>query len=102
MVKLDDSKIAWIIKMKEQGVKNAEIASVQKVSIRRVQQIYAEYRKSKQIPSLKKAGRPKKEITEFERSMVREAYGLFRSNALYLEVFISYTTLRLAITEYTS
>ncbi len=66
MVKLDDSGIRWIIRMKEQGVKNAEIASVQNVSVRRTQQIYAQYRKSKQIPSLKKAGRPRKDVTEFE------------------------------------
>ncbi len=89
MVKLNDDRIAWIIRMKERGVKNAEIASVQKVSVRRVQQIYAEYRKSKHVPSLKKPGRPNKAVTEFERSIVREAYMRFRSNALYLEVFIS-------------
>ncbi len=89
MVKLDDSRIAWIIRMKEQGAKNSEIASVQKVSVRRVQQIYAQYRKSEQIPSLGKPGRPRKEITAFERSIVRKVYTRFRSNALYLEVFIS-------------
>lgn len=89
MVKLDGARIAWIIRMKEQGVKNAEIASVQKISIRRIQQIYAQYRKGKQIPSLKRAGRPKKDATEFERSIVRKAYERFRSNALYLEVIIS-------------
>ncbi len=89
MVKLNDERITWIIRMKEQGVKNAEIASVQKVSIRRIQQIYAQYRKGKQIPSLKRAGRPKKDVTEFERSIVRKAYERFRSNALYLQVFIS-------------
>ena len=89
MVKLDDSRIRWIIRMKEQGVKNREIASVQKVSIRRVQQIYAEYRRSRQTPLLGKPGRPRKEITESERHIVRQAYSIFRSNALYLEVFIS-------------
>jgi putative transposase len=89
MVKLDDSRIRWIIRMKEQGVKNAEIASVQKVSVRRIQQIYAQYKKNKQISLLGKPGRPKKEITEFERSIVRKAYARFRSNALYLEVIIS-------------
>lgn len=49
MVKVDDSRIEWIIRMKERGVKNAEIASVQKVSIRRMQQIHAQYRKSGSI-----------------------------------------------------
>jgi putative transposase len=89
MVKLDGSRIAWIIRMKEQGVKNAEIASVQKISIRRIQQIYAQYRKGKNVPSLKRAGRPKKDVTEFEMGIVRKAYERFRSNALYLEVIIS-------------
>jgi len=88
MVKLDDSRIRWIIRMKEQGIKNEEMASVQKISIRRIQQIYAQYRKG-QIPSLKRAGRPRKDVTEFERGIVRKAYERFRSNALYLEVIIS-------------
>jgi len=89
VIKLDDSKIRWMVKMKKQGVRNEEIASVQKVSVRRVQQIYAQYKRTGQMPSLRRSGRPVKEISEEERRIVLEAYARFRSNALYLEALIS-------------
>lgn len=57
---IDSERIAWIVKMKEQGAKNAEIASVQKVSVRRVQQLYSRYRKNGELPIFGRAGRPTK------------------------------------------
>ena len=39
MVKLDEKKINWLIKWKQQGHKNADIANGLKITPRRVQQI---------------------------------------------------------------
>ncbi len=46
-VVLDQSQIEWIIKAKIDGEKtNEDIARIQEVSVRRVQQLYAEYRET--------------------------------------------------------
>jgi hypothetical protein len=82
MAKLDDDKIAWIIKSKSQArLTNRDIADAANVSISRVQQLYRIYKRSNSIPKLKKSGRKRKEITEEERIVVRKLYG----NACYLE-----------------
>jgi len=39
MAKLNDKKIAWIIKAKQKGYKSSEIAFIQNVTARRVNQI---------------------------------------------------------------
>ena len=44
MIKLNNKKIKWIVQQKQCGKTNAEIALAQKVSIRRVQQIYQEHK----------------------------------------------------------
>lgn len=72
---LDQSQIEWIIKAKKEGKKNQDIASIQEVSVRRVQQLYGEYRRTGTIPSLKRAGRPKSEISEYERRTIIDAHG---------------------------
>jgi hypothetical protein len=65
MAKLDDDKIAWIIKSKSQArLTNRDIADAANVSISRVQQMYRIYKRSNSIPKLKKSGRKRKEITE--------------------------------------
>ena len=88
MVKLDEDRIRWIIKCKDEGRKNADIAATQKISVRRVQQIYSWYRKNKTIPALKSPGRPARPVTEQEIDLVRDAHKRYRANALYLERYI--------------
>jgi len=57
---LTDDQIKWIVKQKIEGkLKNEEIAAVQGISVRRVQQIYSLYKKNGSLPVLKKAGRHK-------------------------------------------
>ena len=89
---LEQRQIEWIIKAKNEGRRNVDIANVQGVSVRRVQQLYSAYRRSGSIPVLKKPGRPRApEITEDERSVIRDAYERFRMCACYLEqVLASY------------
>ena len=89
---LEQRQIEWIIKSRSEGKKNLDIANVQGISVRRVQQLYSAYRKSGSIPVLRKPGRPRApEITERERSVIRDAYERFRMCACYLEqVLLSY------------
>jgi putative transposase len=86
---LDQAQIEWIIKTKKEGKKNQDIASIQEVSVRRVQQLYGEYRKTGTIPSLKRPGRPKGEISECERRTIIDAYARHRACACYLEQMLS-------------
>jgi len=79
---LTDDQIRWIVKQKIEGkLKNEEIASIQGISVRRVQQIYSLYKKNGSLPVLKKAGRHKASITEEERKVIIEACGQFKSCA---------------------
>jgi len=80
---LTDDQIKWIVKQKIEGkLKNEEIAAVQGISVRRVQQIYSLYKKNESLSVLKKAGRHKASVTE---EVIIEAYGQFKSCASYLE-----------------
>ena len=89
MVKLNDDKIRWIIKCKQQGIKNQDIADGLKITTRSIQQIYYSYKKSNQILVLKRPGRPKKPITQHEIQLVRKSHKKYHINALYLEKIIS-------------
>ena len=88
MVKLDEKKINWLIKWKQQGHKNADIANGLKITPRRVQQIYSQYRTTRKIPILKTPGRPRKPITAQEIELVKQTQKKYHANALYLEKFI--------------
>jgi transposase InsO family protein len=89
MVKLDEDGIRWIIKCKDEGRKNAYIANVQKITVRRVQRIYSLYRKNnKTIPTMRKSGRHARPITIQEREIVRQVRKRFHANAACLERYI--------------
>lgn len=63
---LEQSQIEWIVKAKIDGTKtNEDIARIQEVSVRRVQQLYAQYRGTGTIPMLKEAGRPRSDLSEY-------------------------------------
>ncbi len=86
MAKLDDSKVAWIIKSKAEGrLTNRDIADAVAVSISRVQQLYRIYKRSNCIPKLNKAGRKRKDISEEERNVIKKLYCIYKANACYLE-----------------
>ncbi len=52
--------------------------------MRRVEQLYAQYKKSGGIPTLEKAGRPRVEVSVEERSAITEASKKFGVGACYL------------------
>jgi len=89
MVKLDDEKIRWLIKWKEDDHKNSDIADGLKITPRRVQQVYSQYHATKRIPTLKTPGRRRKPITAAEIGLVRQTQKKYHTNALYLEKIIS-------------
>jgi len=59
MVKLNERKIRWIIHEKLRGRGAGEIALIQRVSHRRVEQIWQAYRHTGIPPTLKTPGKPK-------------------------------------------
>jgi putative transposase len=85
--KLDASKIAYLIKAKEERHESCSNIALQLgVTRRRVEQVLAEHRKSGCVPVLGKPGRKKGiPITEEETSLILEAYARYKTNALYLE-----------------
>jgi transposase len=89
-VVLSQSKIEWIIKTKVEGKRNnEEIARVQEISVRRVQQLYAQYKSAGTIPVLKESGRPRSEISVYERRAILDAFQRWGSCACYLEEMLS-------------
>ena len=87
---LTQSQIEWIVRTKAEGrTSNEDIASAQGVSVRRVQQLYAQWRRTGQVPVPGKAGRPREEVTELERKAVLDAFYRWRACACYLARMLS-------------
>jgi putative transposase len=74
MTKLNDKKIRWIIRWRSKGMEAREVAIAQKVSVRRIEQLYREYKHTGMIPVLKTDRRPKKDFTEEEKRSIEKAY----------------------------
>jgi len=86
MVKLNERKIRWIVQQKLRGRGSGQIALIQRVSHRRVEQIWQAYRGTGILPALKKPGRPKeKPVNLHEAALVLKTYDLLKVNALTLE-----------------
>jgi putative transposase len=81
-VKLDEKAIKWIIREKEKGTLAKEIAEIEGVTPRRVNQIYRQYRDTGEIPKLRKPGRPKKELTEEDIKVIKDTHEEYRCNAI--------------------
>ena len=75
MVKLNERKIRWIIQQKLRGRGAGEIALIQRVSHRRIEQIWQTYKHTGAIPTLKKPGRRKgAPVRLHEAALVLKAY----------------------------
>ena len=84
MCRLDDGKIRYIIKARERGETASNIAGSLLISKRRVEQLYAEYRRTGNPPVLRRVGRKRRELTENECRIILDAYQVYKVNALYL------------------
>ena len=86
MVKLDDRAIRWIIQQKMRGRGAGELALILKVSHRRIEQIWQEYRRRGAPPTIKKPGRPKKMLIGLsEATAILETFDRLKVNAVTLE-----------------
>ena len=91
MVKLNERKIRWIIQQKLGGRGTGEIALIQRVSRRRVEQLWQAYRLTGVLPALKKAGRPRKATISFQdATLILETYDKLKVNALTLETVLKH------------
>ena len=84
-MKLDPVKVEWIIRQKENGTSNREIARSMGISKRRVQKLWSAYRATGTIPELKRPGRKRIETTDQEKAIIGKAYARYEVNALTLE-----------------
>jgi putative transposase len=91
MVKLNERKIRWIIQQKLGGRGAGEIALIQRVSRRRVEQLWQAHRLTGVLPALKKAGRPRKAtISLQDATLILETYDKLKVNALTLETVLKH------------
>jgi putative transposase len=92
MVKLNERKIRWIIQQKLGGRGTGEVALIQRVSRRRVEQLWQAYRRTGILPTLKKPGRPSKaSVSLRDAAFILEAYDNLKVNALTLERVLKHT-----------
>jgi len=84
-MKLDPVKVAWIIRQKEIGVLNSEIACAMNVSERRVQRLWSAYGATGNVPELRRPGRKHIEVNDEEKCIIEKAYAKHEVNALTLE-----------------
>ena len=88
-MKLNKTKVRYILRQNRKRVPTKEIARDVKVSQRRVQQIIKEYKETGQEPVLsEKVGRPRKPFTDNEIEIIREAHARYRFGARMLETVI--------------
>lgn len=86
MVKLNPKKIKWILKQKERGgLSTAQIAKIQRVTPRRVKQLWQEYRNTGEVPVLKEAGRPSEVVISSKIEAVLRAHSKYKLSACLLE-----------------
>src|SRR5690606_19651637 len=88
-MKLNKTKIRYILRQNRKGVSTKEIARDVKVSQRRVQQIIKEYKETGKEPVLGgNVGRPRKPYLQNEVDVIRAAHARYRFGARMLETVI--------------
>jgi putative transposase len=88
-MKLNKTKVRYILRQNRKGVTTEEIARDIKISQRRVQQIIKEYKETWLEPVLgEKVGRPRKPFLEKEAEVIRAAHARYRFGARMLETVI--------------
>ena len=88
-MKLNRKKIRYIIRRKEEGESSRVLATRMKISKRRVNQIWREYRVTGKEPIIgQNMGRPSIPLSMEEENVVKEAYLKYRFGARMLEPII--------------
>jgi len=88
-MKLTRNKLIELIKLKNGGWTSYQVKKKIGVSVRRVDQIWSQYKNSGEIPELGKSiGRPSRPIKKDEEALVKESYLKYRVCAPHLRLFI--------------
>lgn len=88
-MKLTKNKLIELIRRKNDGWTSYRIKKTIGVSIRRIDQIWTEYKQTGKIPEIgKRFGRPKRPILKEEEQVVSKAYEKYRICASRLKKFI--------------
>lgn len=75
MTKLNQRRIKWLVRqVVREGKKPSEVASVYGISIRRVQQLVAFFRKEKSMPELSPLRRPRTFLAEEQKAAIDAAF----------------------------
>ena len=86
MGKLNERKIHWIIHEKLRGRGAGELALIQRVSHRRIEQIWQAYKRTGIPPTLKTPGRPRGPPVHLnDAALALKIYDELKVNALTLE-----------------
>lgn len=89
MVKLNKKRIKWLVnQVVYKKKKPKDVASVYDVSVRRVQQLVSEFRKTKKYPELNKNRRPKTDLSLEQKEAIDLAFRETKLNTrmLYFEL----------------
>jgi len=100
MRKLNNKKIRWIIRHKQLGKTNKQLAISQKISVRWVKALYAEYKAPGKIPTIHKPGRKKQGISKETIDLILSEHTIQPCNALLLEKIV-YSKYRLNLSHNT-
>ena len=88
-MKLNNRKIRWLVQEKLKGRGSGELALIQKVTRRRVEQLWQTYRLTGLMPTLKQPGRPTRSRDLKEATMILAVYDQHRLGAVNLERIIN-------------
>jgi len=89
-VKLTKKKVKWLIKKKEEGESSSVIARALKITVRRVNQVWTEYKSTGIIPEIgKNLGRPPDNaLSEQEKEIILKTKQRYKLGARRLEPLI--------------
>ena len=83
------TKVRYIIRHKKKGESSDAIGKDMKISTRRVNQVWREYKETGKQPIIGMGlGRPKKVITPEESEIIKTAFNRFKFGAMMLETVI--------------
>jgi len=93
MVKVANKrKLKWCLLHYEVGNTTSKGRKPSRISQRRFQQIYKEYKTTKEIPSIEKdVSKPKKEIPDKYKTIIKQQYEKTLCGAVYLEKKLNIT-----------
>jgi len=86
--RLTERKMRYIVRHKQRGKSNREIAFEMRVSISTVKRVWSYWLTHREYLPIRRRGRPKMELTEEEKEIIREAKAKYKLGARRLEKVI--------------